>query len=1502
MPLFITHITIPAATIRRIGTCAEHIATAADLRQRTYWLDRQAAAIDGLFADQAIATSDAEPAFSIILHAPVPDAALAELVRVLAPLRDDLEFIVVARHGVGVLDASDAQDLPPGLSAAFPHVRLLTWTAETPGPETGGPAAGAALSAALRMAQGLTVAVDPDPAAFARLAAALEAHPEASAATASLVLTRETARADLSRTAWRNWVHVRYGYPACPSGPDGPKDPDAPGALPELLALATRETAILAGAGNGARPETLPVIPPATPAPPRKVSIIIPVFNHAGYTRQCLAALRANTSHPDYEVIVVDNGSSDETRPMLAARRDITVIRNEENKGFTEACNQGAQAATGHYLLFLNNDTIPLKGWLEPLVRRLDEAPWAGAAGSRLVYPDGTLQEAAAVVHRDGTASNFGRHDHPARPRYNRPCEVDYCSGASLLVRADLFRELGGFDMRYSPAYYEETDLCFALREMDRAVVYEPASAVIHFGSTTAGLDPAKGIRRHLVINRETFLRKWAHRLAAHEPAPGPGQRVIDNDRARLGRRIGPAAQAAPTVAAPATRPGAASRVTDGTRCASSKRTPRLCIVSDFMPRFDASSSHLRVFRLMGLMRRLGWEIDYLHFLDTPRDAHYAAASGPGVRFRRTGADAASLRAAIDDIRPDCLWLTNIWTTDWAAQALKLVRGLKAHDAAPRRTALRIIVDTMDFHAKKHQRRYAAERTVDSLRTADAFLALERELYPLADAVVTVTEEEARDIRAAVPGCAPTAVIPNIHEPAASVAPLAGRRHMAFLGNYTVQHNRDAAVWFATQVLPLVRAAMPDVEFHLVGAEAHARCADLAAVDGVRLVGFVPSVEDALAGYRVFACPLTYGAGMKGKVGSAAASGLPVVTTTIGAEGFAFVSGENCLVADTPGDFAAACLTLLRDDDLWAKISLAGPAVVAEACGAETALRALKAVLPPTGGANDADGSPADTADGFEPSAPSAPSASSPHVAASPDRADARLLAFYLPQFHRVPENDAWWGEGFTDWANVRRTVPAFAGHDQPLVPGALGWYDLADVGVMRAQAGLARRHGVHGFCFYHYWFHGRRILETPVENYLASDIDLPFCLCWANENWSRNWDGGNRELLLEQRHSPEDDAAHFRLLLRFMQDPRYVRVDGKPLLLVYRTRLLPEPAATAARWRAMAERAGLPGLHLCKVEGMSAERDAPGDVGFDAAVEFQPDWANLGDARRDAAFGGHRVYDYDAFVARQLAKPAAPYHRYPCVTPRWDNTPRRPKDSVVLLGPSPDRYRRWLSHAVESVAGLPGDERLVFINAWNEWGEGSALEPDLLRGNAYLEATAAALDAGVRALDLQLERRLAELDQLDRTRAAAGAQPSASVCYAHGFVGGAEDSGRWMGREARLDVQPPPGGGRLLLRVAAGRPALYGGTPPSVTLTIGDATFPFPLRDAPSGNAADNAPDVADGPIGQAAFDIEPGQPPFGITLTADRQFVPVEMGLSQERADHSVQVLARFTEGGAA
>ncbi len=355
----------------------------------------------------------------------------------------------------------------------------------------------------------------------------------------------------------------------------------------------------------------------------------------------------------------------------------------------------------------------------------------------------------------------------------------------------------------------------------------------------------------------------------------------------------------------------------------------------------------------------------------------------------------------------------------------------------------------------------------------------------------------------------------------------------------------------------------------------------------------------------------------------------------------------------------------------------------------------------------------------------------------------ARLLAFYLPQYHAIPENDVWWGEGFTEWTNVRKARAKFPGHQQPLIPTELGYYDLAASDVMERQIRLAQAHGIHGFCFYHYWFNGRLILEKPVHSFFNSGIAYPYCLCWANENWSKNWDGGNREILLEQNHSLEDDVRHFSYFLPFLRDPRYITVKGKPLLTIYRASLLPDVAATLTLWRRLAVKNGLSGLHICKVESLNAERAAPGSQGFDAAIEFQPDWANLGPHHQEALFGKHRVFDYETFSLRQMAKPPVPYLRYPCVTPRWDNTARRQDDSVILAGISPELYRRWLSVAIEQAQALPEEQRLVFINAWNEWGEGCTLEPDLLYGRRFLEQTRLALDARIRQLDWELHKEL---------------------------------------------------------------------------------------------------------------------------------------------------------------
>lgn len=371
---------------------------------------------------------------------------------------------------------------------------------------------------------------------------------------------------------------------------------------------------------------------------------------------------------------------------------------------------------------------------------------------------------------------------------------------------------------------------------------------------------------------------------------------------------------------------------------------------------------------------------------------------------------------------------------------------------------------------------------------------------------------------------------------------------------------------------------------------------------------------------------------------------------------------------------------------------------------------------------------------------PEAAETTDAHVASGPS--GVRALAFYLPQYHPIPENDQAWGAGFTEWTNVVRARPLFPGHWQPHLPADLGFYDLRVAETREAQASLAREHGVHGFCYYHYWFQGRRLLERPFDEVLASGRpDLPFCLCWANEPWTRAWDGNTGQVIVAQGYSHEDDVAHVRQLLPAFADQRYVRVDGKPLFLVYRASLLPDSRRTTDTWRAEAARAGLPGLFLCRVENDVGRAD-PTATGFDAAVDFQPDFSALGRAlRRDLpnrilrrahvtnqAYRHHRIYDYDEFVRRMLSRPVPAYRRFACVTPGWDNTPRRSRQGIVLHGSTPERYEAWLRTAVEQAGATGPGEDVVFLNAWNEWGEGNHLEPDERWGHQYLEATARAL------------------------------------------------------------------------------------------------------------------------------------------------------------------------------
>jgi lipopolysaccharide biosynthesis protein len=339
-----------------------------------------------------------------------------------------------------------------------------------------------------------------------------------------------------------------------------------------------------------------------------------------------------------------------------------------------------------------------------------------------------------------------------------------------------------------------------------------------------------------------------------------------------------------------------------------------------------------------------------------------------------------------------------------------------------------------------------------------------------------------------------------------------------------------------------------------------------------------------------------------------------------------------------------------------------------------------------------------------------------------------RPIAFYLPQYHPIPENDAWWGKGFTEWTNVVRGTPRFVGHYQPHLPGELGLYDLRVPETRIAQAELAREHGVYGFCYYHYWFGGRRLLERPFREVVRSkEPDFPFCLCWANENWSRRWDGSEHQILIAQQHSPADDRALIEALFEAFEDERYIRVDGKPLFLVYRPMLLPNPAATADIWREACVRAGIGDLYLCNVH--SFDTVSPQVIGFDGAVEFPPNLKPMRRLNAELSFVVPR-FEGDVFEYEVPANPPAPpYPYYRGIFPAWDNTARRKDTATIVVGSTPEKYADWLEAlCTYSRRHLPADRRFIFINAWNEWGEGCHLEPDANSGRAYLEKTRAVL------------------------------------------------------------------------------------------------------------------------------------------------------------------------------
>ena len=637
-----------------------------------------------------------------------------------------------------------------------------------------------------------------------------------------------------------------------------------------------------------------PFAVPRATAP--RVSIVIPVYNKIDYSVACLRSIAEYADDVAFEIIVVDDGSSDATAERLAQIDGVRVLRNEQNLGFVGSCNAGAAIATGEFVLFLNNDTVVTRGWLVALLRCFEQEADAGLVGAQLVYPDGRLQEAGGIVFRDGSGWNYGRFDDPADPRYAFRREADYCSGAAIMLPHALFAQLGGFDTRYAPAYYEDTDLAFAVRAAGRKVFYEPRSIVVHFEGITAGTDIGSGIKRYQALNREKFVHKWKNELQL-QPAP------IDD------ARFAPAA-------------------------ANHRARRRMLIVDSYTPTPDQDSGSLRMINLMRLLRELGYQISFLPDNHAHEGVYTEALQALGVEtlYHPYVADAAT-------------WLRN------NGSMLDVVL-LSRHYVAINYVGLarlyaeraRLIFDTVDLHYLREQRTAAIENKPELARHATATKATELKLMRECDLTLVVSTAEKALLAREVPA-ARVEVLSNVHEIYGSRRAFGERRDLVFVGSFQHPPNIDAIVWFTHEVFPLLRAQAPQIDLHIIGNHAPAAVTALAR-DGVSVHGYVEDLAAFMDGCRVSIAPLRVGAGVKGKINMAMSYGLPVVATTTAVEGMHVRADEDVVVADTPADLVTAILRVYNDEVLWNKLSANGLDNVRTHFSFDAARKALNGILP----------------------------------------------------------------------------------------------------------------------------------------------------------------------------------------------------------------------------------------------------------------------------------------------------------------------------------------------------------------------------------------------------------------------------------------------------------------------------------------------------------------------------------------------------------------------------
>ncbi|MDR6843048.1 glycosyltransferase [Pseudoxanthomonas sacheonensis] len=646
-------------------------------------------------------------------------------------------------------------------------------------------------------------------------------------------------------------------------------------------------------------PAETPFAPFAVPDSDRpRASVIVPVYNQVAHTLACLRALAAHPPLAACEILVVDDGSSDQTQLWMSQVQGLHFHRRAQNGGFIAACNDGAAQARGEFLVFLNNDTVPQPGWLDALLDTFRAQPEAGLVGAQLLYPDGRLQEAGGVVFSDGSAWNYGRFESPEDPRYASLRDADYCSGAAIAVPRALFASLGGFDTRYAPAYYEDTDLAFSVRAAGKRVLYQPAARVVHLEGITSGTDLNQGVKAYQVRNRELFERKWRDALSAF-PAPG----------------LSPM---------PATLHA---------------HQRQILIVDEAIPQPDRDSASLRMFNLMKMLRQAN---AHVVFLATEHAPEQQAPEQQALRnLQNMGIEVW--------YPPFCssppAWLAEHGKRFSVILACRYYLASKIMPLARKHSPqASFVLDTIDLHYLRESR--AAQLAGNEALAKSALRTRQRELAVISDADLTlVVSGMERDVLAKDAPASKVDVLSNLHEVAGPGLPFLQRRDLVFVGGFRHTPNVDAVRWFVQEVFPRVRQRLPDVAFHCIGGDVPDSIAALGKQEGVVVHGHVPNLDSAMDGMRIAVAPLRFGAGVKGKINLSMAHGQPVVATGCAVEGMHLQEGIDVLVADEAQAFADAVARLYDDEDLWNRLSRNGLENVARHFSMEAARDVVRRVF-----------------------------------------------------------------------------------------------------------------------------------------------------------------------------------------------------------------------------------------------------------------------------------------------------------------------------------------------------------------------------------------------------------------------------------------------------------------------------------------------------------------------------------------------------------------------------